>query len=193
MTIVAPGPDRSTPPDGDPSEAGGPAPRIDVLEPGPFTTVQDLPGRVGYWHVGVPPNGPMDDLSHRLVNRVVGNGPGAAALELTGAGPRLRFPSGAVVALGGAPMSLSVDGERRAMWAPVEVPPGATVTIGATQGPGLRAALAIRGGLATEPFLGSRSTFTLGRFGGHDGRPLTAGDELPIGAELAANPSPLPP
>ena len=64
---------------------------VEVLAGGPMTTVQDLPGRVGYWDVGVPPNGPMDDLSHALVNRILGNRPTAAALELTGAGPTLRF------------------------------------------------------------------------------------------------------
>src|SRR6476661_5629366 len=64
---------------------------IEVVDGGAATTVQDHPGRIGYWHVGVPPNGPMDDLSHRLANRVVGNSPGAAALELTGTGPTLRF------------------------------------------------------------------------------------------------------
>ena len=89
---------------------------VHVLDGGPFTTVQDLPGRVGYWHVGVPPNGPMDDLAHQLANLVVGNRPGAAALELTGAGPTLRFPAGAVIALGGAPMPLRVDGRPAPPW-----------------------------------------------------------------------------
>jgi urea carboxylase len=164
-----------------------------VLDGGPFTTVQDLPGRVGYWHVGVPPNGPMDDLGHRLTNRVVGNAPGAAGLEITGAGPRLRFDAAATISLGGAPMSLTVDGVAQSMWTPVEVLPGAVVTVGATQGPGLRATLAVRGGLDTEPFLGSRSTFTLGRFGGHEGRPLAAGDVLRIGSEALDTPAELPP
>src|SRR6476659_1447503 len=65
---------------------------IEVVEGGAATTVQDHPGRIGYWHVGVPPNGPMDDLSHRLVNIVLGNAPGAAALEVTRLGPTLSFP-----------------------------------------------------------------------------------------------------
>ncbi|MCU1503763.1 MAG: urea carboxylase [Ilumatobacteraceae bacterium] len=167
--------------------------RLEVVDGGPFTTVQDVPGRVGYWRVGVPPNGPMDDLGHRLANRVVGNHAGAAALELTGAGPTLRFAAPAVIALGGAPMPLSIDGEQRPPWTPVQVPAGATVTIGTTAGPGLRAALAVRGGLLTEPFLGSRSTFTLGRFGGHEGRPLIAGDVLAIGDDVLTAPAELPP
>src|SRR6478735_7289278 len=109
---------------------------MEVLDGGPLTTVQDLPGRVGYWHVGVPPNGPMDDLSHRLVNRVVGNAESAAALELTGAGPTLRFEAPAVIALGGAAMSLHVDGVAQPRWAPIDVEAGSVVTIGPVVGPG---------------------------------------------------------
>ncbi|MFT3851937.1 MAG: 5-oxoprolinase/urea amidolyase family protein [Ilumatobacteraceae bacterium] len=166
---------------------------LEVVDGGPFTTVQDVPGRVGYWHVGVPPNGPMDDLSHRLANAVVGNHPHAAALELTGAGPTLRFSETAVVALGGAPMPLLVDGAAQPMWAPITVAPGATLVVGATAGPGLRATLAVRGGLDTEPFLGSRSTFTLGRFGGHHGRSLRAGDVVPVGGDAVSPAAALPP
>jgi urea carboxylase len=164
-----------------------------VLDGGPFTTVQDVPGRIGFWHVGVPPNGPMDDLSHRLANTVVGNHPHAAALELTNAGPRLRFSAPVTIALGGAPMLMSVDGEPQSPWTPVHVPAGAVVAIGPAAGLGLRATLAVRGGIATEPFLGSRATFTLGRFGGHEGRALVAGDALPIGAEIVGPVAELPP
>jgi urea carboxylase len=170
---------------------------VEVLEPGPFTTVQDLPGRIGYWHVGVPPSGPMDDLSHELANVVVGNRPGAAALELTSAGPHLRFPQGAVIALVGAPMALTVDGAPVPRWVPVTVAPGGVVRIGvldpaAAEG-GLRATLAVRGGLAVAPYLASRSTFTLARFGGHEGRALAAGDVLAIGDEAVAPPAELGP
>lgn len=70
---------------------------VTMIESGSFTTVQDLPGRAVYWHVGVPPNGPMDDLSHRLTNRVGGNHPSAACLQLTNAGPTLRFASPAAL------------------------------------------------------------------------------------------------
>ncbi|CAN5801595.1 hypothetical protein BH10ACT1_BH10ACT1_11390 [soil metagenome] len=160
---------------------------VEVLAGGPFTTVQDVPGRVGYWHVGVPPNGPMDDLSHRLANAVVGNDPSAAALELTGAGPTLRFPSGAVVALCGAAMTLSVDGTPAPTGVQVTVAPGAVVAIG-DDTVGVRATLAVRGGIAVPAYLGSRSTFTLAAFGGHHGRTLAEGDRLPIG-DLAAGPA----
>ena len=145
-----------------------------MLEPGPFTTVQDAPGRVGYWHVGVPPNGPMDELSHHLVNRVVGNVESAATLELTGSGPTLRFPTETVIALGGAAMPLTVGGRAAPRWVPVTVPAGSVVEVGANVGPGLRSYLAVRGGIDTVPYLGSRSTFTLGGFGGHEGRALEA-------------------
>jgi urea carboxylase len=158
-----------------------------------MTTVQDLPGRVGYWHIGVPPNGPMDDLSHRLVNRVLGNAPGAAGLELTGAGPTLRFNVDATIALGGAPMPMRVDGREVAAWTPVEVAAGSVVTVGATTGPGLRATLGVRGGFDEPAFLGSRSTFTLGMFGGHEGRHLAAGDVLVVGDEIEGAVGHLPP
>jgi len=166
---------------------------MEVVEGGPFTTVQDLPGRTGYWHVGVPPSGPMDDLAHRLANRVVGNHPGAPALELTGSGPVLRFTEAAVIAIGGAAMPMRVDGRAVEAWTPVDVPAGGIVSIGVAHGPGLRAALAVRGGFVIESFLGSCSTFTLGRFGGHDGRALAAGDVLTIGADTAGPAGELPP
>lgn len=160
---------------------------IEVVEAGPFTTVQDVPGRIGYWHVGVPPSGPMDDLSHELANRVVGNPPGAAALELTRSGPVLRFPAGAVVALVGASMSVAVDGVAAPPNVPLVVPPGGVVAVGAAAD-GLRATFAVRGGIDVAPYLGSRSTFTLARFGGHDGRPLDAGDVLPVAARGGLEP-----
>jgi len=166
---------------------------IEVLAGGPFTTVQDVPGRIGYWHVGVPPNGPMDDLSHRLANRVVGNAATAAALELTGSGPTLRFDETAVIALGGAAMGLLVDGVARPPWVPHRVPAGAEVVIGPVVGPGLRATLAVRGGIDVPPYLGSRSTFTLGVYGGLEGRVLAAGDRLLVGDDIESSPGELPP
>ena len=166
---------------------------IEVIDGGPLTTVQDLPGRVGLWHVGVPPSGPMDDLSHRLANRVVGNADGAAALELTTAGPTLRFTAPALVALGGAAMPMTVDDRRVAPWSAVAVPAGASVSVGPLDGPGMRATLAVRGGVTCPPYLGSRSTFTLGAFGGHEGRALRAGDVLALGDAASSAPGDLPP
>ena len=157
-----------------------------------MTTVQDHPGRVGYWHVGVPPNGPMDALSHQIVNRVVGNAATAATLELTGGGPTLRFDSGAVVAIGGTDMPATLDGRPIAAWHPTAVEAGSILSVGPQRGPGLRAYLAFRGGLDVPLYLGSRSTFTLGNFGGLDGRPIAAGDRLELGDETATTPRPVP-
>jgi urea carboxylase len=83
---------------------------IEVLAAGTLTTVQDWPGRLGLWEVGVPPSGPMDDRSLRAGNRLVGNVEGAPGLEVTLAGPRLRFPEAAVVAVTGAPLAGELDG-----------------------------------------------------------------------------------
>jgi len=166
---------------------------VEVLAGGPLTTVQDLPGRVGFWHVGVPPNGPMDDLSHQLINRVLGNTEGAAALELTGAGPTLRFTAEATIAIGGARMPATVEGRPIPAWTAVAVPAGSTLVVGSTDGPGLRATLGVCGGFDEPAFLGSRSTFTLGRFGGHDGRSLETGDVLVIGDEIEGLTGHLPP
>ena len=153
---------------------------IEVLEGGTQTTVQDYPGRIGYWDVGVPPSGPMDNLSFRLANRLVGNPDTAAALELTVNGPSLRFNTPAVVALTGAHMPATLDGKPVAPYRAVRVKAGQTLRIGSVDGPGLRAYLAIRHGFDVPDYLGSKSTFTLGLFGGHAGRALRTGDVLRV-------------
>ena len=89
---------------------------IEVVRPGMLTTVQDWPGRIGYWHVGVPPSGPMDDLSFRIGNRVLGNPEGAAGLECTRGGPALRFPDGGRVCVTGAPVVVTLDGTPVPQW-----------------------------------------------------------------------------
>jgi urea carboxylase len=160
--------------------AGDPEPRIDVLEPGAVTTVQDWPGRLGYWQVGVPPSGPMDEVSLREVNLAVGNHEGAPALEITATGPTLRFSHDTLICLGGALSKATLDEAVIPWWTPVAVPAGTVLTIGPIPGPGLRTYLAVRGGLDVPRYLGSASTFTLGRFGGHGGRALRAGDVLRV-------------
>ena len=151
---------------------------IEVLEGGTQTTVQDYPGRIGYWDVGVPPSGPMDNLSFRLANRLVGNPDTAAALELTVNGPTLRFNTPAVVALTGAHMPATLDGKPVAFHRAFRIRAGQTLRIGSVSGAGLRAYLSIRHGLDVPDYLGSKSTFTLGLFGGHSGRALRTGDVL---------------
>lgn len=153
---------------------------VDVLEGGTQTTVQDYPGRLGYWDVGVPPSGPMDCRSFRLANRLVGNPDTAAALELTVQGPTLRFNTAAIVALTGAAMPAMLDEKPLPYHRAVRVKRGQTLRLGAVEGPGLRAYLAVRHGFDVPDYLDSKATFTLGLFGGHAGRALRAGDVLRV-------------
>ncbi|QQP93074.1 urea carboxylase (plasmid) [Skermanella sp. TT6] len=158
---------------------------IEVVAPGTLTSVQDHPGRVGYWEVGVPPSGPMDPLAFRLGNRLLGNPEGTAGLELTVSGPTLKFNADALVCLAGAAMPATLDGAAVPFWRPVAVPAGSTLRVGAATGAGCRAYLLVRGGIDVPEYLGSRSTFTLGKFGGHGGRALMPGDVLHVGNEAA--------
>ena len=162
---------------------------VEVLQPGTHTLVQDWPGRLGLWSVGVPPSGPMDALAFRYANRIVGNDAGAAALELTVSGPTLRFATPAVIALTGADMVASLDDQPLPSWQPVAVRAGSVLKIGKVATGGQRAYLAFQGGLDLPQYLGSRSTFTLGQFGGHGGRALRSGDVLRLclqGNDLSA-------
>ncbi len=154
---------------------------VEVLRPGMLTTVQDWPGRVGYWHVGVPPSGPMDDLSFRLGNRALGNAQGAPGLECTLAGPALRFDEPTWVCVTGAPVSVTVNGEPVPQWRTVQVPAGGVLDVGSVRGPGMRCYVLVAGGLAVSEYLGSAATFTLGRFGGGTGAALCAGQRLTLG------------
>jgi urea carboxylase len=168
---------------------------IRVSSGGLATTVQDYPGRLGYWHVGVPPSGPMDSLAFRLGNRLLGNAEGAAGLEITAVGPTLHFDHAATVCLAGATCVALVDGNTVPLYRPVRMDAGQTLRIGRVNGPGLRAYLLFQGGLDVPPYLRSRSTFTLGQFGGHGGRGLMAGDVLHLSRhpETTVPASPLPP
>lgn len=153
----------------------------EVVRPGMQSTVQDWPGRVGYWHVGVPPSGPMDDLSFRLGNRALGNPEGAPGLECTLGGPALRFDADTWVCVTGAPVPITVNGNPVRQWRSVLVPAGGILDIGAVRGPGMRSYLLVAGGIEVPEYLGSRATFTLGKFGGPEGRALAAGDKLVLG------------
>ena len=166
---------------------------FEVIDPGMQTTVQDYPGRTGFWHVGVPPSGPMDTLAFRLANRLVGNEEGAAGLECTMTGPTLRFHADAVIAITGADMSARVDGKPAASWRALEIRAGSELRLSAAIGPGARAYIAIRGGIDVPEYLGSRSTFILGKFGGHAGRVLQTSDIVRWldGSGLPSAPAPL--
>jgi len=156
------------------------APTIEVLDGGTQTTVQDYPGRLGHWDVGVPPSGPMDALAFRLANRLVENPPSSAALEITLSGPALRFNINAVVALTGSTTAATLDDKPVAFWRAFRVKRGQTLRVGTVVKAGMRAYLAIRHGFDVPDYLGSKSTFTLGLFGGHAGRALRTGDVLRV-------------
>lgn len=158
---------------------------VEVISPGTYTTVQDYPGREGYWHIGVPPSGPMDDYAFRLANRIVGNNGDAAGLECTLIGPTLRFHSDTVIALTGAQTDAVLDDVPVVFWEPVHVKTGQVLRVGKASN-GCRTYFAVRGGIDVPEYLGSKSTFALGQFGGHGGRPLRGGDMLEITRGAAA-------
>lgn len=152
---------------------------IHVLQPGMFTTVQDL-GREGFGPMGVSPSGAADEVSLRVGNLLVGNAPGAAGLEMTLMGGTFLFPEGATVSLAGSDFGATLDGAAVEMWTPLEARPGQTLQVGATRG-GARCYLCVRGGIAVEAFLGSASTHVLSGLGGFKGRALQKGDVLAVG------------
>ncbi|MHB1530623.1 urea carboxylase [Acidithiobacillus sp.] len=158
------------------------APTLDVIEPGVQTSLQDWPGRLGYWDVGVPPSGPMDALAHRAANRLLSNPPEAVTLEITLSGPTLKFNTDSIIAITGADLSVTLDGQPLALWCSHAVAAGSVLKFGGLSGAGCRAYLAVAGGFDTPLYLGSRATFTLGQFGGHAGRTLRTGDVLHLGA-----------
>jgi urea carboxylase len=155
----------------------------EVLSAGTQTSVQDVDGRLGYWHVGVPPSGAFDFRSLAHGNALLGNDRNAAGLEMLAQGPALRFTADVVAVVTGASAEVTIDDVAVDGRTPFPVPAGATLRIGriAADGVGLRAYLAVAGGLAVPEVLGSRATFDLGAFGGHGGRTLRTGDVLPVG------------
>ncbi len=156
---------------------------IDVLDGGVQTTVQQTPGRLGYWDVGVPPSGPMDERSFNLANELLGNAPDAAGLEFTMVGATLRFNTETLFVLGGAPLAATLDREPVPYWEVVRASAGMVLKLGGVTGAGVRACLAVKGGLQVPDYLGSKATFSLGQFGGHAGRALRRGDVLHLAPE----------
>jgi len=151
---------------------------LDVIMPGTLTTIQDYPGRSGYWDVGVPPSGPFDSYSFRLGNRLLNNDETAAGLEITVNGPTLQFNCASRCVITGAEMDARLDDQPVACWQVIDVQPGQTLKLGKVQGDGARAYLLLDGGLDGNLYLGSRATFALGQFGGFSGRALRSGDVL---------------
>lgn len=152
---------------------------IEVLDGGVQTTVQDWPGRSGYWDIGVPPCGPMDMLAFRIGNRLLLNDEDAPGLEFTLRGGKYRFRSDMTICLTGADMKASLDGEAILLYTPLVVKKGQTLALKESQ-TGMRTYLLVQGGLDVQRYLNSASTFTLGGFGGHGGRALRMGDVLRV-------------
>ncbi|SDW30347.1 urea carboxylase [Nitrosomonas communis] len=161
---------------------------IDVLNAGVQTMIQDYPGRIGYWNVGVPPSGPMDSLAFRLANRLVNNTEDKAGLEITLAGPTLRFNCASIIAICGAPIDILLDGKPLLQWQSHLVKAGTLLQFGKVKQAGSRVYLAVQGGFQIPDYLGSKATFTLGQFGGHAGRVLRAGDVLHIHVMQSSQP-----
>ena len=152
---------------------------VKVITPGLSTTVQDL-GRPGFYHLGIPLSGGMDRFALRAANMLVGNEEGAAVLEAVFLGPELEFTAPATVAITGGDLPPKLNGAERDSWSAFEVKAGDRLSFGFLKA-GARAYIAVSGGIDVPVTLGSRSTYTLGALGGHQGRALAAGDELPVG------------
>ncbi|MER5545930.1 biotin-dependent carboxyltransferase family protein [Streptomyces sp. CG4] len=151
--------------------------KLTVVRSGALTTVQDR-GRRGHAHLGVPRSGAVDAPAMTLANRLLGNAPDAAVLETTLTGCALRPDRGVTVVVGGAPCPVTVDGRPAAWGVPVRLPAGAVLNAGGVSA-GVRSYVAVAGGIAVEPVLGSRSTDLLSGLGP---APLRDGDVLPLGA-----------
>lgn len=158
-----------------------------ILVAGPSTTVEDL-GRTGWTHVGVAPGGVSDPAAMRLANALVGNPADAAVLEFAMQGPTLVPSRDVTIAITGGDCDASVDGARIRGGRAERVAAGSRLTLGPVHR-GLRAWLAVDGGIAVPRVLGSRSTHRLGGFGGLDGRALRKGDRLPLGSPSGRSPS----
>jgi antagonist of KipI len=150
---------------------------IEVIKPGLLSTVQDE-GRWGFQSYGVGVSGAMDPFALATANLLAGNPEGAAGLEITLLGPTLKFQREAVFALAGADLDPRIDGNPIHNWACHRAPAGSVLSFGGRR-TGVRAYLAVNGGIDVPPVMGSRSTYLLGRFGGMQGRALKAGDLLP--------------
>ena len=152
---------------------------VQVIKKGLETSVQDYPGRIGTLNLGFPPSGPMDSWSFRLANVLVGNEPGTSALECQFMGPTLKFNSDRIISITGANMSPKIDGTPVPLWESLEVKKDqilemAFATVGA------RSYIAFSGGINTEPWLGSRSTFHKAGVGGIEGKAIQDGQVIPL-------------
>ncbi|MFI7482015.1 biotin-dependent carboxyltransferase family protein [Kocuria sp. M1R5S2] len=158
-----------------------------IEQPGLLTTVQDQ-GRIGYYNVGIPQGGAMDQESAQAANALVGNPADRAVLECTYVGPQFTVDAPTTIAVTGAEVSVLVNGQERPGWTRLELAEGDAVKFGVIKG-GARFYLAVRGGIDVPAVLGSRSTYAIGRLGGVNGRKLETGDVVPVGAPAGELPS----
>lgn len=153
---------------------------IKIKNGGLSTTIQDYPGRVGYWDVGIPPSGPMDSYAFRIANLLVGNSENNAGLEMTAIGAEMEFERDAVIAFTGAELKGTLNREKIPWWTAIEVKEGSIIKFSGINGSGFRTYMSVSGGLEAPIYLGSKSTFAFGKFGGLDGRRLEKGDNLKL-------------
>ena len=160
---------------------------VKVIKKGLETSVQDYPGRIGTLNQGFPASGPMDSWSFRLANILVGNKTADAALECQFMGPTLKFTDDRTIAITGADMSPKIDGKSVPLWESIEVKANQILelefaTIGA------RSYIAFAGGINSEPWLGSRSTFHKAGVGGIDGKAIENNQIIPLGKNKKIHP-----
>ncbi|MFP3388248.1 biotin-dependent carboxyltransferase family protein [Brevibacillus sp. SIMBA_040] len=166
---------------------------IKVIKAGLQTTVQDR-GRIGFYEIGMPPSGAMDQYSYTVANLLVGNAPHAAALEITYLGPELEFGSDTRISLTGGYLPPKINGQAVPMWETLEVKAGDVLSFDFVKS-GARVYLAVEGGIDVPVIMNSRSTYTLIGIGGFQGRPLAAGDvvhiadmkekDVPVGSKIS--------
>ncbi|XP_072046424.1 uncharacterized protein [Amphiura filiformis] len=156
------------------------APYIEVVKPGTYSSYQNWPGRLGLWSIGVPPSGPMDNLSLRIANKLVGNIESACGIEMTIEGMTLRIHQACTLAITGAPVDILCNEVEIPQYQAIQFKTGDILRIGKCKANGIRIYLAVAGGFQVPEYLGSSSTFPVGKFGGLQGRLLAAGDVLPL-------------
>lgn len=157
---------------------------VTVIKPGMLSSFQDR-GREGYQHQGIPAAGAMDERAHRLANALAGNDGDPATLEITLTGPTLRFESPVCFALAGADLGATLNGQDIPVLRPLIARAGDILAFGARPAVGVRAYLAVHGGFALTPVMGSETTYLRSGFGGFEGRALAKGDIVPLRRPLA--------
>lgn len=150
---------------------------LEVVSGGVQSTVQDYPGMIGYWTVGVPPCGAMDNYSFRIGNQLLGNEKDAAGIEMTMKGGSFRFRTTTSFVITGADMKATLDGIEVPMYTVIQAAPMQVLKFGTCE-KGMRTYLLVAGGIQVPKVMGSSSTFVDGKFGGHNGRTLRTGDVL---------------